>query len=141
MDTQAQQVAVLWPLAVYFLAAVALAAVMLLLSHVLGPRHREEATGRPYESGILPTGSAWIRFDVKYYLIAMFFVIFDVEAVFIFAWAIALREAGWTGYVEMLVFTGILLAALFYVWRLGALEWAVFRQGARPGRGDEALEK
>jgi NADH-quinone oxidoreductase subunit A len=64
-----------------------------------------------------------VRVDVKYYLVAMFFVIFDLEAVFVFAWAISLREAGWTGYVEMLVFLGVLTVALIYLWRLGALDW------------------
>ena len=125
----------LWPLAVYFVAALALAAVMLVLSHLLGPRHAEEATARPYESGIMPTGSAWIHFDVKYYLMAMFFVIFDVETVFIFAWAVALYDGGWTGYVEMLVFIGVLLAALVYLWRMGALGWAATSRRRRQGWG------
>lgn len=124
----------LWPLAVYFAAALLLAVFMLVSSYLLGPRHMERATGEPYESGIKPTGSAWIHFDVKYYLIAMFFVIFDVESVFIFAWAGALREAGWSGYLEIAVFIGVLLATLFYLWRMKALEWAVFTRGARGGR-------
>jgi NADH-quinone oxidoreductase subunit A len=64
-----------------------------------------------------------VRFDVKFYLVAMFFVIFDIEAVFIFAWSIALREAGWAGYVEILVFIAVMVCALVYLWRIGALEW------------------
>ncbi len=119
---------VLWPLAVYFFAAVFVVGGMILLSYVLGQRHRERATGEPYESGIVSTGTAHIRFDVKFYLVAMFFVIFDLEAVFIFAWAVSLREAGWTGYFEMLFFIGILVAALVYVWRLGGLDWGTMRQ-------------
>lgn len=117
------QDAALWPLAVYFAAVVLIVSAILVLSHVLGERHRERATGEPYESGIVSTGTARVRFDVKFYLIAMFFVIFDLEAVFIFAWAVSVREAGWPGYVEMLIFIGVLFAALVYLWRLGALEW------------------
>jgi len=120
---QAGQTA-LWPLAVYFGAVLALAAFMLVSSYLLGERALRRATREPYESGITPTGSAWIHFDVKYYLIAMFFVVFDVEAVFIYAWAVALRETGWRGFAEMAVFIGILLAALAYLWRTGALDWA-----------------
>lgn len=113
----------LWPLAVYFIAVVALAATMLLLSYLLGQRHAERATGEPYESGITSTGSARIRFSVKFYLIAMLFVIFDLEAAFIIAWAIAFREVGWAGYFGVLVFIGVLIAALVYEWRSGVLEW------------------
>lgn len=96
---------------------------MLGLSYILGQRHRERATGEPYESGMLPTGSARLRFDVKYYLVAMFFLIFDLETVFVVAWAIAFRELGWMGYIEILIFIGVLLAGLVYIWRLGALDW------------------
>jgi len=110
-------------MAVYFFAVVALVAFMILLSYFLGERHRERATGEPYESGILSTGTARVRFDVKFYLVAVFFVVFDLEAVFIFAWAVSLRELKWAGYVEILIFIGVLMAALVYLWRLGALEW------------------
>lgn len=123
MEIEAGQRA-LWPLAVYFGAVLLLAGVMLLSSALLGPRHRERATGQPYESGIKPTGSAWIHFDVKYYLIAMFFVMFDVETIFIYGWAVALFDAGWAGFVEMAVFICLMLTALAYLWRMGALDWA-----------------
>jgi NADH-quinone oxidoreductase subunit A len=113
----------LWPFAIYFCAAVAVIALMIALSHVLGQRHRGKATGEPYESGMVPTGSAWMQFDVKYYLVAMFFVIFDLEALFIFAWAVSLRETGWAGFVEALIFIVILVAALAYIWSMGALDW------------------
>ena len=113
----------LWPLVVYSAAGVALVALMVGLSYVLGERHKGRATGEAYESGIIPTGSAWMQFDVKYYLVAMFFVIFDVEALFIFAWAVSLRETGWAGFVEALIFIVILLAALAYIWAMGALDW------------------
>ncbi|MDA8090399.1 MAG: NADH-quinone oxidoreductase subunit A [Nitrospiraceae bacterium] len=94
------------------------------LSYVLGQRHRERETAQPYESGIISTGTARVRFDVKFYLIAMFFVVFDLESLFIFSWAVAVRESGWAGYVEALIFIGVLMAALVYLWRLGALDWA-----------------
>lgn len=123
MNVPEAQTITLWPLAVYFAAVIALVTFMITLSYFLGQRHRERATGKPYESGIVSTGTARVRFDVKFYLIAMFFVIFDLEAVFIFAWAVALRELGWAGYFEVLIFIGVLVAILIYLWRLGALEW------------------
>ncbi len=113
----------LWPLAVYAAAVIVLVAGMLGVSYVLGQRHHERETGDPYESGIVSTGSARVRLSVKFYLVAMFFVIFDLEAVFLFAWAVAARELGWAGYAEALVFIGILVAALVYLWRSGALDW------------------
>jgi NADH-quinone oxidoreductase subunit A len=113
----------LWPLGAYFVAVVIILAGMIGLSYVLGERHREKQTAEPYESGIVPTGSARVRFDIKFYLIAMFFVIFDLEAVFIFAWAVSLRENGWPGYIEMMIFIGVLVATLVYLWRVKALEW------------------
>ena len=118
----------LWPLAVYAAIVGMLVVAMLGLSYVLGQRHQDRATGSPYESGILSEGSARVRFPAKFYLVAMFFVIFDLEAVFIFAWAIAVRETGWTGYAEVLLFIMVLLATLAYLWRVGALDW---RQGNR----------
>jgi NADH-quinone oxidoreductase subunit A len=116
----------LWPLLVYFAAVVVLVVVMIAFSYFLGERHREKQTEEPYESGIMSTGTARVRFDIKFYLIAMFFVIFDLEAIFIFAWAVSIRETGWPGYIEMLIFIGILTAALLYIWKLGALEWGAF---------------
>jgi NADH-quinone oxidoreductase subunit A len=118
----------LWPLAVYVAIVGVLVSAMLSLSFVLGQRHQDRATGSPYESGILSEGSARVRFSAKFYLVAMFFVIFDLEAVFLFAWAVAVRETGWAGYAEVLLFITVLLATLAYLWRVGALDW---RQGSR----------
>jgi len=112
-----------WPMVLYFIAVILLMGGMLAVSFVLGERHREPATGAPYESGILSRGSAHLRLSAKFYLVAMLFVIFDLEAVFIILWAIAGRELGWAGYGEMLVFIGVLAAALGYLWRTGALDW------------------
>jgi NADH-quinone oxidoreductase subunit A len=114
----------MWPLVAYFAFVVCLVAVVLFVSYLLGQRHSEPATGQPYEGGIVSEGSARVRFSVRYYLIAMFFVVFDLEAVFLFAWAGAARELGWRGYCEVLLFVGVLLAALVYLWRVGALDWA-----------------
>jgi NADH-quinone oxidoreductase subunit A len=85
---------VVWPLAVYFAAVILIVATMLSLSYVLGQRHKEPATGSPYESGIVSEGSVHVRLSVKFYLTAMFFVVFDLEAVFIVLWAVAGRELG-----------------------------------------------
>ena len=114
---------VTWPLAIYFAAAVIIVVGMFTLSYVLGEKHRQRTTGEPYESGMPPTGAARLRFDVKFYLVATFFVVFDLEAVFLFAWAVAARELGWAGYIEVTVFIGVILAALVYLWHIGALEW------------------
>ena len=113
----------LWPLAVYLVIVFVLVVAMLGLSFVLGQRHNNRATGSPYESGILSQGSARVRLSAKFYLVAMFFVIFDLEAVFIFAWAVAVRELGWTGYAEAALFIAVLLATLVYLGRVGALDW------------------
>jgi NADH-quinone oxidoreductase subunit A len=131
LNILAIHIAPLWPLAVYFAAVILLVVGMLAISYLLGQRHQARATGEPYESGIVPTGSARLRFSAQFYLIAMLFVIFDLEAVFIFAWAIAFREAGWTGYIGVLAFISALVAALIYEWRLGAFDWGSKTRKAR----------
>lgn len=136
----------LWPIGVHLLVALLLTGGLLLVSHLLGERHREPETGLPYEGGAPSTGTARGPFAAHYYLIAMFFVIFDLEAVFLFAWAVAAREAGWLGFVEILIFAAVLLAALAWLWRVGALDWApaARRAAARAGRPvgrREAIER
>jgi NADH-quinone oxidoreductase subunit A len=111
-----------WPLLVYALVVVVLLAVILTLSYILGQHHRERATDKPYEGGIEQTGSARIRFSVQFYLVAMLFVVFDVEAVFIMLWAQGLYELGWPGYIGAAVFIGQLVVVLIYEWGIGALE-------------------
>lgn len=127
----------LWPLAAHFAAVVALAAVLLLVSWLLGQRHREKATGEVYESGIETTGSARGRLGVDFFLVALLFVIFDLEVAFLFAWAVAARDVGWAGYAGLLVFVAILVVGLIYEWRRGALDWgwsAAARERARRAR-------
>ncbi len=123
MNSVTQYAGPLWPIVLYFFLALAVVGGMIALSYVLGERHRAPARGRPYESGIVATGTARNPLTIKFYMVAMFFVIFDLEAVFIVGWALAARELGWAGYVEILVFIGVLVAALAYLWRLGALDW------------------
>ncbi len=103
---------------------------MLLGPFFLGSKRNARATGEPYESGIVPVGSAQYRVPIPFYLFAIFFVIFDLEAVFLFAWAISVREVGWLGFIEATVFIFILLVALIYLWRMGALDWRTKRQKA-----------
>ena len=114
----------MWPLVAYFAFVLVLVTATLVVSYLLGPRHSEPATKEPYEGGIVSEGSARVRFSVRYYMVAMFFVVFDLEAVFLFAWAGAARELGWAGYYEVLLFVGVFGAALAYLWKVGALDWA-----------------
>lgn len=111
-------------LVIYFVAVITIIGFMLLISYYLGERHTGRARGEPYESGIVPFGTARIRFDIKFYLVAVFFVIFDLEAVFIIAWAVSVRETGWHGFIEIFIFILVLLAALIYLWREGGLDWS-----------------
>jgi len=100
-----------------------LGAALLGLSALLGPNRTRGAKGAAYECGLIPITDARSRFDVKFYLIAMLFILFDIEIVFMYPWAVLYRQLGWPGFVEMLVFVGILLVGLAYVWKKGALEW------------------
>lgn len=113
----------IWPLLAYGLAVVALITLMLVLSHFLGQRRRDNATDEPYESGIVSQGSARLRLSVAYYLVAILFIVFDLEAIYLFSWAIAFRETGLQGFIEAAIFILILLVGLIYLWRLGALDW------------------
>ena len=127
-DSQSALLQELWPLAVYVAAAFGLVVSMIGLSYLLGERRTGRARGEPYESGLAPTGTAWIRFDIKYFLVAVFFVIFDVESIFVFAWAVVARDAGLEAYLAIAIFIGVLMAALCYLWRMGALEWGEMKR-------------
>ena len=114
------------PLVIYFISVIGLVALVMCLSWVVGGRiKRRPATGEPFESGIVSVGTAQVLITVEFYLIAMFFVIFDLETVFIFAWAVAFEELGWPGYAAMVVFVVILVLALIYEWKSGALDWGI----------------
>ncbi len=110
-------------LGLYTLAIAVMVAVMVGGSWALGPRRHGPADRNPFESGILPSHDTTIRFSSQFYLVAMCFVIFDLEMIFVLAWAVVVRPAGWLGYGGMVAFLTLLLAALAYLWRSGALEW------------------
>jgi NADH-quinone oxidoreductase subunit A len=114
---------VLWPLVVYGAIVCTLIGAMLGLSYFLGGRHKERATDEPYEGGIVSQGSARLRFSSQFYLIAMLFVIFDVETIFVFTWAIAFKELGWLGFAGVFTFVILLIIVLIYEWRNGALDF------------------
>lgn len=122
-----------WPVLVYGGLVLLLVAAMIVASHFLGERHHAPGRNQPYESGIQPTGSARVRYGIKYYLVALFFLLFDVEAAIIFAWAVAARQLGWPGYVFAVLFIGTLAVGLVYVWKLGGLDWS----GEMKERGEE----
>ena len=109
-------------------AAFALASV--LLSTLLGPRKPSAEKSAPYECGMPPVGDARERQSVKFYLVAMIFLLFDIEVAFLYPWAMALRDLGWTGFVQVVVFMSLMLAGYVYVWRKGALDWGNEKQSA-----------
>jgi len=120
------------PLLMHFLVAVALAGAIVVLSWMVGYRRPSRAKMSPYECGMVPVGDARERFSVKFYLVAMLFIIFDVEAVFLYPWAIILKDLKMFGFWEMMVYIGIVLVGFFYVWKKGVLDWG----GASTGRGE-----
>lgn len=113
-----------WSIAIYILATLILCGIMLGLSAVLGGKSGGRARNEPFESGVVSASPERLRLSAKFYLVAVFFVIFDVEALFLYAWAISVRESGWAGFAEASTFVVILLISLFYLARIGALDWA-----------------
>jgi len=111
------------PVVVTFGLAAALVAAMVSVGKLLGPSRPSPVKGEPFECGNPPSGSSWGRFAVKFYLTAILFIVFDVEVVFLYPWAVTFRQLGWFGFGEVLLFVAILGVALLYVWRKGALEW------------------
>lgn len=113
----------LGPFLIYATLVIAVVGIMLGLSFFLGQRINRQYKETPFESGIISVGSSKFRISVHFYLTAILFIIFDLEVVFLFAWAVGVREAGWPGFIEIAVFIMILGVALFYLWRIGALDW------------------
>ncbi len=111
------------PLIFVILLAALIPAAFMVISARLGPRRSIPAKLTPYESGIMPTTMPGRRSQVHFYLVAVLFLVFDVEAVFLFPWAVRFRMLGWFGFVEMLIFLAVLVLGLVYAWRKGALEW------------------
>jgi NADH:ubiquinone oxidoreductase subunit 3 (subunit A) len=114
-----------WLYVAAFLGAGAvLVALILAFEFLINPRHPNATKLSTYECGIVPVGDSWRPFAVRYYVFALLFLIFDVEAVFLFPWAVQLRALGAAGFVEVLVFIGVLAIGLVYAWKKGALDWA-----------------
>jgi NADH-quinone oxidoreductase subunit A len=110
--------------AIFFQMVIGVAVGMLLIPFLFAPKNPNRIKEMPYESGMPPIGEAQQRFSVRYYLIAMLFVVFDIEAVFFYPWAVAFNVIGWFALIEMVLFVALLLVAYVYAWRKGALDWA-----------------
>jgi NADH-quinone oxidoreductase subunit A len=122
----------IWPLLLFMAVVFGLAVVMVIGGYILGERGvKKRGSNETFESGITPVGYGRFRISAQFYLVAMFFVLFDLETIFIIAWAVTYQKAGWTGYWELLTFVGELVVGLIYIWRIGALDWV-------PGRTREA---
>ena len=120
-----------WPILVMLGLGAAFAGGSVLLSQFLGPRKPTPEKSAPYECGVPPVGDARERQSVKFYLVAMIFLLFDIEVAFLYPWAIAFRTLGWTGFVQILVFFVLLVAGYVYVWRKGVFDWSGERQIGR----------
>jgi NADH-quinone oxidoreductase subunit A len=113
-----------FPVLVQIAIAIAVAAGLVSTSFLLGKKVRDKVKDSPYECGIVPTGSARERFSVKFYLVAIVFILFDIEAVFLYPWVVVYRELKMFAFVEMLLFIALVLAGFFYIWKKGALDWS-----------------
>jgi len=111
------------PLLMHFGIATILASTIVTLSWLIGQHKPGMAKMSPYECGVQPIGDTRGRFSVKFYLVAMLFILFDVEAIFLYPWAYIFRSLGWYGFVEMMIYIGILLVGYLYLWKKGALDW------------------
>ena len=123
-----------FPVLLQVLLAVVLAGTLVTLGVVLGKRVKNRVKDTPYECGITPTGNARGRFSVKFYLVAMLFILFDIEAIFLYPWAVVYRELKLFAFFEMLIFIALVLAGFFYIWKKGVLNWAT-EEGAEKDEG------
>jgi len=112
------------PILIFFLVAVAFGIVTLLFARLIAPQRYAKVKLEPYECGIEPVTDARDRYSIKYFLVAMLFLIFDVETIFLYPWAVIVDELAWFGFIEIVVFLSILVVGYFYAWREGALDWA-----------------
>ncbi|MGC9945137.1 MAG: NADH-quinone oxidoreductase subunit A [Bryobacteraceae bacterium] len=113
-----------WPVLLQAVIAMAVATGMIGISYILGHKVRNRVKDMPYECGITPTGNARERFSVKFYLVGMLFILFDIEAIFLYPWAVVYRELKLFAFFEMLLFIALVLAGFFYIWKKGALDWS-----------------
>src|SRR5258708_5052231 len=123
-----------FPIVVQVIIAIAVAAGLIGASTLLGKRGKSPLKDTPYESGMAPVGSARERFSVKFYLVGMIFILFDIEAVFLYPWVVVYRELKLFGFFEMLLFVALVLAGFFYVWKKGALDWSAAKSGEKGSR-------
>ncbi|MER0045096.1 NADH-quinone oxidoreductase subunit A [Pectobacterium odoriferum] len=136
MSTTTEILAHHWAFGLFLIIAVGLCVFMLAGGFLLGGRAKGRAKNVPYESGIDSVGSARLRLSAKFYLVAMFFVIFDVEALYLYAWAVSIKESGWIGFIEATIFILVLLAGLIYLVRVGALDWTPVRSKRQVVKSD-----
>jgi NADH-quinone oxidoreductase subunit A len=111
------------PIAILVILAALLAVLVVSLGHLFGPRHPTQRKSLPYESGMTPFGPGTRRMPVRFYMVAVLFILFDIEVVFFLPWAIVFRQLGLFGLIEMLIFVLILVVGYIYAWKKGALEW------------------
>ena len=111
------------PIALMFIVAMGFVVLVLFITHKLGPQHKSKIKEDTFECGIEVQGNARIPFSIKYFLVAILFVLFDVEVIFMYPWAVNFKELGLTGFVEMLTFVGFLLVGFYYIIKKGALKW------------------
>ncbi|MEJ7643533.1 MAG: NADH-quinone oxidoreductase subunit A [Chryseolinea sp.] len=111
------------PIAIMFVLAFGFVATTMLVTHALGPKRKSKIKLESFECGIEPKGNARVPFNIKYFLVAILFVLFDVEVIFMYPWAVNFRDLGYTGFLEMIVFVGLLLIGFFYLIKKGALTW------------------
>lgn len=130
-----------FPVLVQIVIAIVVAAALVAISFLLGKRVRDRVKDSPYESGMAPTGTARERFSVKFYLVAIVFILFDIEAVFLYPWAVVYRELKLFGFVEMLIFVILILSGFFYIWKKGALDWSRETTEGSPYDMQRALKK
>ncbi|MBV8708310.1 MAG: NADH-quinone oxidoreductase subunit A [Acidobacteriaceae bacterium] len=117
-----------FPVLVQIVIAIAVATGMIGLSAILGRKVRDPVKSMPYESGMNPVGNARERFSVKFYLVAMVFILFDIEAIFLYPWAVVYRQLRLFAFFEMLLFIALVLCGFFYIWKKGVLNWSVDEQ-------------
>lgn len=127
-----------FPVLIQILIAIAVAGGMISISAILGRRVRDRVKFTPYESGMEPVGNARGRFSVKFYLVAMVFIVFDIEAIFVYPWAVVYRELRLFGFFEMLLFIVLVLCGYFYIWKKGVLNWSIDEQRQQSREGERA---
>ncbi len=120
------------PILIQLVLGIGLAIIIVTLSYLIGKHRRSAVKGQPYECGITPVGDAEHRFSVKFYLVAIVFILFDIEAVFLIPWAVEMRQLKLFGFFEMLVYMAIVLAGFYYIWTKGVIDWNT------PERSDES---